>query len=276
MCVRIIHGQIRLWETWVNEGWWISLVNVSGQLLVCDEWWWEAGRLQCLVTTGDHEPPGVSTHIMQTSAAELATADTHSSHQMWDWRLQRNLRPRSDLCEQLRAPGKEATVGPGHCRQVSSCCGDIASHCRGLPVTGALWHQPAVSELRAKNSTNIIDPLYYGLNIEHFACLLCLLVCSTDKDVAGCKNWFAEYGLSALTSRGRHGVTTRREEARAESAKHRLVLRRTGKKQERERDDNNNICVLVSKCGHTPAPAIGEDFELIAVKWNKYQDVRWV
>ena len=93
-----------------------------------------------------------------------------------------------------------------------------------------------------------------------------MLVCSTDKDVAGCKNSFAEIGLSAPTSRGRHGVTTRREEARAESAKHRLVLRRTGKKQERERDDNNNICVLVSKCGHTPAPAIGEDFELIAAK----------
>ena len=123
------------------------------------------------VTTGDHEPPGVSTHIMQTSAAELATADTHCSHQMWDWRLQRNLRPRSDLCEQLRAPGKEATVGPGHCRQVSSCCGDIASLCRGLPVTGALWHQPAVSELRAKNNTNIIDPLYYDLNIEHLLAL---------------------------------------------------------------------------------------------------------
>ena len=34
------------------------------------------------VTTGDHELPGVSTHIMQTSAAELATADTHCSPQM--------------------------------------------------------------------------------------------------------------------------------------------------------------------------------------------------
>ena len=170
---------------------------------VTTDWWpWATRCLQC----------------MQTSAAELATADIHCSPQMWDLRLQRNLRPRSDLCEQLRAHGKVAKVGPGHCRQVASCCGDIASLCRGLPVTGALWHQPAVSELRVKNNTNIIDPLYYGLNIEHFACLLCLLVCSTDKDVARCKNWFAEIGLSALTSRGRHGVTTRREEARAESA----------------------------------------------------------
>ena len=101
-----------------------------------------------LVTTGDHELPGVSTHIMQTSAAELATADIHCSPQMWDWRLQRNLRPRLDLCEQLRAHGKEegGNSRPGplpasgqllwrHCLTLPG----IASHWSTVASAGSEW-----------------------------------------------------------------------------------------------------------------------------------------
>ena len=112
-------------------------------------------------------PPTLCRPVLQSWPLQTFTAaprcETGDYRETWD---------QDQICVNSWEPmgrRKVATVGPGHCRQVASCCGDIASLCRGLPVTGALWHQPAVSELRVKNNTNIIDPLYYGLNIEHFA-----------------------------------------------------------------------------------------------------------
>ena len=175
----------------------------------------------------------------QCCSGQPASADIYCSHQTSDYKETWDQDQISvNSWEPMGRRQQSGRAMPA----VSSCC-----QCC-LPLPGIASQSPVV-----RAGTPKVAPilLIFCSGCKYWTfCFVCGFAQQT-KMWRG-KNWFAEIGLSALTSRGRHGATTRREEARAASAKHRLVLRRTGKKQ--ERDDNNNISVLLSKCGHTPAP----------------------